>query len=159
LLASALLSLFVDPYRAFRVPGRLDDAFPRPRASQQVGLVKSLGVAHARPRTLVLGNSRAEIGFDPESPSWPAALRPVYSAAIPGSALKSDVRTLASALQAGEVRHLVIGLEFLDFLTEPDEPEDVRDEMRDAGARGSTLRAVQTLFSLDSTIDSLATLS
>src|SRR4051812_5589558 len=82
--AAALVSAYVDPYRLLALPGRLDDAAARPRATQHVKLTKLLGVTRAAPRTAVLGNSRAEIGFDPRSPAWPAAWQPVYDAAIPG---------------------------------------------------------------------------
>lgn len=158
LMAGALLSLLIDPYRAFHVPGRLDDHFPRPRAAQQVRLTKTYGIAYVRPHTLVLGNSRAEIGFDPQSRAWPADWRPIYNAAIPGSSLTSDVRTLSHALQQTDVRHIVVGLEFLDFLTEPDAPlSDVGNGTSDDGA--AARQRLQTLFSLDAVVDALLTLA
>jgi hypothetical protein len=73
LLCACLLSLYVDPYRLFDAPGHLADAAPRPRAAQHVDLVKTHGIARAQPHTLILGNSRAEIGLDPRSSAWPAS--------------------------------------------------------------------------------------
>jgi hypothetical protein len=159
LIGVALLSLYVDPYRLFHLPRRLDDAIARPRATQHVVLTKTLGIAQVRPRTVVLGNSRAEIGFDPGASAWPASWQPVYNAAIPGAGLGQSVEMLAVALRSGEVRHVVVGLEFLDFLMDPDEPlADERD-----GDERTPLRtrweALRTLLTLDSAVDSVVTLA
>jgi hypothetical protein len=158
-LGAALLSLYVDPYRFFFLQGRLDDRFPRPRATQHIALTKLFGAMHVQPRTLILGNSRAEIGLDPRSQAWPSDWRPVYNGAIPGGWLKSDVDALVLALRNDQVQHVVIGLEFLDFLTDPDSPPPAQDADDDhTSMSGSRKDAVATLLSLDSLIDALRTL-
>jgi hypothetical protein len=155
----AVLSLYVDPYRIFYLPGRLDDAVARPRATQHVVLTKARGIAQVQPRTVVLGNSRAEVGFDPHAPAWPASWQPVYNAAVPGSGLAQSVDMLAQALRSGHVQHVVVGLEFLDFLTDADAPADAPAENPDPAALRPRRDALRTLLTLDSAVDSIVTLT
>lgn len=154
---AAAVALMVDPYRLGISPTGLREAAPRPRAVQQLPLVKRRGIVLAAPRTLILGNSRAEIGFDPRSAAWPGDWQVVYNAAIPGSWLRTDFATLGMALDNAPIRHVVIGLEFLDFLTEDDEPL-VDDDEAVASAAPTSAPALRTIFSLDSLADSVATI-
>ena len=159
LVAAALLSAYVDPYRVFDLPGHLDDASPRPRAEQQVRLTKVVGVQRVHPRTLVIGNSRAEIGLDPQSAEWPSSWQPVYNAAIPGTDLSTGIAMLEHALRVGKVAHVVVGLEFLDFLVAADEPSQEDPADADGAATESTRwQAARTLLTLDSILDAALTL-
>src|SRR3546814_466604 len=65
----------------------------------------------------ILGNSRADIGFDPESPAWPESFRPVYNFGIPGGGLYDVLRSYLLARDSG-VRRVVVGLDFADFLAD-----------------------------------------
>jgi hypothetical protein len=156
LVCAAVVSLLVDPYRLVGSPIGLRADAARPRAVQQLPLVKRRGIVRTAPRTLVLGNSRAEIGFDPRGAAWPGDWQVVYNAAIPGSWLKTDFATLRMALDNAPVGHVVIGLEFLDFLTAEDEPLEDDDETAPSTALTSA-PALRTLFSLDSVADSVVT--
>jgi len=156
LVCAAAVSLLVDPYRLVGSPLGLPEAASRPRAVQQLPLVKRRGIARTAPRTLILGNSRAEIGFDPGATAWPSDWQVVYNAAIPGSWLKTDFATLRTALDSARVIHVVIGLDFLDFLTEDDEPLEDGDDAAYSGALTSA-PALRTIFSLDSVADSVVT--
>jgi len=154
--AAAAFCALTDPYRLFDLPAGLATEAPRPRASQHVGLVKMLGISRVHPRTLILGNSRAEIGFDPLDREWPQAFRPVYNAAIPGSWLRDDIDTLTHALSTGNLEHVLIGLDFLDFLTDPGTPGK---EETAVSSRAHNLRieALKTVVTLDALIDSVLT--
>jgi len=152
-------SALVDPYWLFGAPDI--DGFNRikSRASQRGAVVKLHRIEAVSPRTVILGNSRAEVGFDPANPNWPEDWRPVFNAGLPGSGIATARQFLAQAKQAGEPRVIVIGLEFLDFLI---------DERATAlPAQASTLkpRAAATkfrayrdaLFSSGALVDSLLT--
>ena len=76
-----------------------------------------------RPASLVLGNSRAEIGFDPESPAWPESARPVFNLALPGAGIAAVADELAEALRSTSPRLVVVGLDFLDFRVDPSSDE------------------------------------
>lgn len=89
----------------------------KPASYLQVGPAKARRFARAHPATVILGNSRADIGFDPESPAWPESFRPVYNFGIPGGGLYDVLRSYLLARDSG-VRRVIIGLDFADFLAD-----------------------------------------
>jgi hypothetical protein len=163
LAAVATLNYCVDPYRLWQPARGLAAQSVRPRAVQQVALLKARGLERTHARTLVLGNSRAEIGFDPRSDAWPSALLPVYNAAIPGSTIRASTEYLEGALAAGDVSTVVVGLDFPDFLTEPEATQAHGDP--DHTPRAFQLgwrRAyadLQIVLSLDTLFDAIVTLA
>ena len=163
LAAVASLNYGVDPYRLWEPAWGLSAQSVRPRAVQQVALLKARGMERTRARTLVLGNSRAEIGFDPRSDAWPSALLPVFNAAIPGSTIRASTEYLEGALAAGDVGTVVVGLDFPDFLTEPDATPAHSDPDRAPRAfQHGTRRAyadLQIALSLDTLFDAIVTLA
>ena len=120
MLGASLVNVTVDPYRVFG--SRVVEGFNalKPRATQRIRESKSSQVVRVRPGTLILGNSRAEVGFDPQSRLWPADARPVYNFAIPGSGIASARDHFRLALEAGRLKRVVLGVDFLDFLVRPD---------------------------------------
>ncbi len=104
----------------------------------------------------IFGNSRAEIGFDPEHPGF-VALGGAFNHAIPGTSVATSSRQMHWLIEAGCAPHtVVLGLEFFDFLggTAVDESNAL------IGAPHIDLAAVaETLLSLSALRDSLATLA
>lgn len=89
----------------------------KPASYLQVGPAKARRFARANPATVILGNSRADIGLDPGSPAWPEAFRPVYNFGIPGGGLYDVLRSYLLARDHG-VGRAIIGLDFADFLAD-----------------------------------------
>lgn len=120
------INLLVDPYGVFRVLDRNGINRVKPSAGLHGPMVKAYQVLRARPRSLVLGNSRAEVGFDPESPAWPEAARPVFNLALPGTGTDATVHYLQHALansDQGRKPSLVVwGVDFMDFLVDGGQP-------------------------------------
>jgi hypothetical protein len=156
---AATVVLYADPYRLFRLPGAWPEAYPRPRAGQQMRLLKQAGIAALHPKTLVLGNSRAEIGFDPASTHWRDDALPVYNAAEPGTGIDVQVNTLSFALEHAPVRRLVVGLDFVDFIAESDIPDEEDDHGPTKHGTISYSGGLKTLFTLDALVDALVTLT
>jgi len=158
LFAVVAVNLVVDPYGLFRmvdVPGlnRI-----KSQAGERAALFKRTGVERMRPASLVLGNSRAEIGFDPESPAWPESARPVFNLALPGAAVAAVAGELAEALRSASPRLVVVGLDFLDFRVDPLSDETFTAQPGDADSfRGLRDRAA-ALLTLNALADSLATI-
>ncbi len=157
LASAAVLSVAVNPYDIYEVP-RFDGLnSKKPKVLNHIVLAKQRQAGRIRPRTILLGNSRVYIGFDPASEIWPETVRPVYNFAIPGDDLSEVLRNLESAPERSKVRSAVVGLDFMDFLFPracklPPEPE--RESIR---WRAETL--LQTTLSLQSLKDSIRTLS
>ena len=123
LLLAAAFNYLADPYRRyFGADAPL--AGHRPQAQTQVPLVKIQGIRRLQPRTLLLGNSRTEIGFDPLSPAFAGLPQPVYNAGMPGRGVHECLRVLQQALLDAPVEELWLGVDFFDFLTNNTLPSD-----------------------------------
>jgi len=125
---AAGVNYVVDPYGAHRAFVWEGFNARKPDAGTYGPLVKARGIERVRPRGLVLGNSRAEVGFDPEHQAWPAEARPVYNAALPGKGTHASLRYLQHALVAGDLRVVVVGLDLMDFLVPPSAVAAGREE-------------------------------
>jgi hypothetical protein len=133
LLTIAVLGLTIatDPYRTFGMPAVTGWTELKPRAYQQIGIAKLYQLDRIAPNTLVLGNSRTEIGLDPTSPKWPATLRPVFNAAVAGGNVYTSLLMLREDLALRRPEAIVLGLDFLDFMTEANAPRrPTEDEQR-----------------------------
>jgi len=157
-VAVVAVNFVIDPYGLFcvvDVPGlnRI-----KSQAGERAVLFKRAGVERMRPAGLVLGNSRAEIGFDPESPAWPESARPVFNLALPGAGIAAVADELAEALRTASPRLVVVGLDFLDFRVDPSSDESFTAQPADIDPfRGLRDRAT-ALLTLNTLADSLATI-
>ena len=130
-LATALVTLFllslgcigltvlVDPYRMFGTRAIAGLNVLKPRVYEHADLAKTYLIERVRPRTILLGNSRTEIGFDPQSKVWPATWQPVFNAALSGRSLFVALRMLQEAIAAAPVKRAILQVDFPDFLTAP----------------------------------------
>jgi len=113
---AVLLGVLVDPYRMFGTPGLPGWTTLKPRIYERPGIAKIYQLERIAPRTVLLGNSRVEIGFDPASPEWPADTRPIFNAAMAGQGLFTALLMLREAIATGKLKTAVVGIDFLDFL-------------------------------------------
>jgi hypothetical protein len=158
LVAVVAVNVVVDPYGLFRivdVPGlnRI-----KSQAGERAALFKRTGVERMRPAGLVLGNSRAEIGFDPESPAWPESARPVFNLALPGAGIAAVADELAEALRSTSPRLVVVGLDFLDFRVDPSSDESFTAQPANADSTRGLRDRAAALLTLNALADSLTTI-
>jgi len=113
--AITTINLVVDPYGVYGLIRIEGFNSVKVRAQQRGWLSKSHNLARVGPRSLILGNSRAEVGFDPSHPGWPADGRPAYNYALPGVGLSASLDQLDYALRTAPIRTVVLGLDFRDF--------------------------------------------
>ena len=124
-LAVAVFNAIVDPYGLIRSVDRAGFNRVKPAAGAHGAMAKAYQVLRVQPGALILGNSRAEVGFDPQHPAWPAAAQPVFNLALPGTDTSTSVQSLQHVLAsaAGGHPHLVVwGVDFMDFLVDPRMP-------------------------------------
>lgn len=177
LMLSAALNYVVDPYGLYRWVELEGFNKLKPKSGPNGRLVKPYRVVEVHPKTLILGNSRAEVGFDPESPQWPAAFRPVFNMALPASGIETSLRSLQHSIAAGKPALAVIDVDFFDFLSndepnnrrpgQPSEPSDFEKRLLiNADGSRNRSRTIQRikdhatmLFSLNALIDSLQTIA
>lgn len=104
------LNVLVDPFGIYRivlVPGFND---VKTGAGNHVRMAKAGAVRALRPRAIVLGNSRAEFGINPDHPGWRA--QPVYNLGISGANIYEILRYFE---HANRIQHIEQALLMLDF--------------------------------------------
>ena len=117
------LTTIVDPYRLFGTAEIAGWTALKPRIYEQRGIAKTYQLERIVPATLLLGNSRVEIGLDPESAQWPRDSGPVFNAAEGGASLFVAWRRLQEAIAVSPPKVVILGLDFPDFLERPSDPQ------------------------------------
>jgi hypothetical protein len=124
LLSVGIFNLIVDPYGIFRFVDNPGFNSVKPRAGSHGAVSKAYQVLHVRPKGLILGNSRAEVGFDPMHPAWPTNAHPVYNLALPGTGTHISLQYLqhvlanAKKLNVDTPKVVVWGIDIMDFLVD-----------------------------------------
>ena len=110
------LNLRVDPFglaapdAASRVAGVVEGV--RPGAFWR----KALTMSEAKPRTVILGTSRAEFGLDPRHPGFAARYQPVLNLAIGALSIEQIRLLLIHANTRSPLSMAIIGLDMESFL-------------------------------------------
>jgi len=109
----ALFNWFINPYGYFDAP-RLKGINEKSLGfNHRLRLAKALAIDKIRPATVIVGNSRAEAGYDADHPG--ITERPAYNLAMGGAGLEEVYRYILDALDTGQLRHLIIGADFFMF--------------------------------------------
>ncbi len=118
LLGTAALNWVVDPYAVFgtRFPG-ID--LNKPGPTDHPSLSKVYLLERSNPNTLLIGASRVDIGLNPESPEWPADLRPVFNLGVPGAGIADQANLLRHALEVTRPKRVFIGIGLDDCFVMP----------------------------------------
>src|SRR5215213_9326592 len=97
-VVTVVFTIFVDPYRMFGTPIVRGLTELKPRAVEQMGIAKTYQLERIAPKTLLLGNSRTEIGLDPMSSQFPEEQRAVFNAAYAGRDICTSLLMLRDAI-------------------------------------------------------------
>ncbi len=161
----ALFNAVIDPYGLFRWIDRTGFNEIKPRAVQRSVAFKYRAIDFISPNTVLLGNSRAEMGWDPgHLPE--ARFGKVVNAGLPGTGLAAMIPVADHAWARSRPAILLIGVEFFDCLEDgqppaPHPPAVVPWASADAGSWSLALLGAfaSETISLDATLDSLQTLA
>ena len=120
LLVAMTVNYFVNPYAMFNTANISGFNEIKPALQTRVSQAKPYQVLGVQPKGLIIGNSRPEMGLNPDHLCWPESAGPVFNMAAPGISFYRQVRFAQHAIAAGEVELVVLGLDFIDFLVRPD---------------------------------------
>jgi hypothetical protein len=121
IIATGLINLIIDPYGTFRVVDIKGVNHIKPYPDHDIETIKSQALRHMSPDALILGNSRAEVGFDPMHDAWKTAgYRSVYNAAIAGTSPSTAWNQLQKVAQRQPPKFILLGIDFFDFPIAPD---------------------------------------
>jgi hypothetical protein len=108
----------IDPYGLYGIMNYPNINQVKPGISRYLYEIKLAHVKHLNSEALILGNSRAEIGFDPESPSLKKLNYSTYNLAIRGTNMMTSYRQLQYFEHIKlKPKLAILGLDFLDFLS------------------------------------------
>ena len=118
-IATIAFTIAVDPYRMFGTPTVRGLTELKPRAAEQMSIAKTYQLERVAPKTLLLGNSRTEIGLDPTSRQFPPEQRAVFNAAYAGRDVCTSLLMLRDAIAVRVPENIILAVEFQDILSVP----------------------------------------
>lgn len=157
--AVASLNLSADPYWLFSLVGAAERATVKIRPEGNVASVKLLNAVAAQPDVLILGNSRADVGFDPANPALAALGTRRYNLAVPGQSIAAQAAAFDALAERSAIRTVVLGIDFQDFVINA-APADDAGESDTPDLDGLRRRErAKALFTMAGTRDSILTLA
>jgi hypothetical protein len=161
LIGAALIAAFVglvDPYGLYGLVSRTNFNAVKPGLSRYQVEIKQDHAVRRIPKFVILGNSRAEIGFDPKAPVFDTS-GGGYNLAIPGTGISTSARQLTQLVAAGvKPETVILGVEFIDFLDAAAARPAAATASQAPPARGPQFWRFDALFSLASVKDAIRTL-
>ena len=91
----------------------------KPAMYNRVRLLKAYEVRRVQPDSIVLGTSRVHLGISPRHPGWAGRYRHRYNLAFDGATTKEMYAYLKHADAAGDLRHVMLGLDTYHLSTTP----------------------------------------
>lgn len=117
ILVVIIFVIAIDPYRLYGFIEYRGLNAVKPGLGRYQNEIKLLQGAKARPNAFIMGNSRAEIGFDPDVPEFHQHNLTAYNFAIPGIGIDTVSKQLDFlAYEDIQPKFILLGMEFLDFI-------------------------------------------
>lgn len=158
-LCVTLFVIVIDPYRLYGLLDREGFNQVKPGLDRYQEKIKLIGAKRVNSDMIILGNSRAEIGFDPEDKILLKAGLSSYNLAIPGTGIDTARRQLNYLYAANQKpKMFILGVDFLDFLSDPKVNPTTKLALKKALDVDSYKWQFDVGFSLPSVLDSLKTL-
>lgn len=116
-VAVGVFNVLIDPLGVFDTPKVASLNAIKPHLDHHRELARWTAARRLCPDTAIFGNSRAEIGFDPQSPLLVERGLVAFNHAIPGTGVGLSYRQMAWLEAAGcAPKTIFLGVEFFDFL-------------------------------------------
>lgn len=154
-LLSVAFVVLVDPYGLYRLAEREGVNAVKPMPGRYHYQIKLANARRVQAPVLLLGNSRVEVGIDPES----AALGGnAFNLGLAGTGIGTAVQQLRALREDGQrPRQIIAGMEFMDAVTPP--AAAPRRAPAAAPPKSALAWQLDALFSLYSVKDALFTLA
>jgi len=115
-LLFGLFNYTVDPYMLFMSTRFQGVNEKKPTAINRSALYKLYNIKEIKPETVIIGNSRPEMGINTNSVCWSKKFGKVYSLTFPGLGTYAHARALFHAIAVSDVKHIFMAVDFADFL-------------------------------------------
>ncbi len=110
------INYIVDPYMVFQSKRISSFNDKKPAAANRSALYKPYNITNVQPKTIIVGNSRPEMGIDPNSTCWPSDTGTVYNLTFPGQSTYNQTLALFHAVSKGQIKRILLAVDFSDFL-------------------------------------------
>ena len=114
------LNLVVDPYLVFDSPRIKGSNQVKVAINDYVGTAKAFEPFRHNTDVLLAGNSRIEMGLDPDHDCFVKLGLDAYNLGIPGAAVGQQLNYILNVVYAQPVRRVYLSVDFLDFLVSDD---------------------------------------
>jgi len=149
---------FIDPLGIFGSPRISGLNATKPYLDHHRDLTRWEATRQLCPTAGIFGNSRAEIGFDPEHPAFEQLGLVAFNHAIPGTSINTALRQLRWLQDIGcSPKVIILGVEFFDFLGSPPAPSTASP--LPAAPRIDATVLGETVFSVTALRDSVTTIA
>lgn len=160
LAAVGTFNLVIDPYSIYNVVSRPGLNAVKPEVTKHLRMAKAKSVSWANPDTLILGSSTAETGLDPAGLH---AAKSAYNLGLSGANIYEVRRYYQHARATARIKRVILVVDLFMFNANLPNRPDFDEQVLNVNADGSPNRRISklnlaTLFSLDTTRASLATL-
>ncbi|MGK7927405.1 MAG: hypothetical protein AB4290_19550 [Spirulina sp.] len=127
ILAIVFFNLSVDPYNVLKSPHIKGFNQAKPEQDTQVRLFKAIEITRLKPKTVLLGTSRTDVGLDVTHPRL-EQLTPVYNLGILGANMYETKRYLEHAIaNQSDLRRVILGIDFFAFNHNRSDKADFRE--------------------------------
>ena len=104
----AVINIAVDPYDVMGAPRIAGFNQFKVEAPYHTVLAKTYQIRRTQPTTVLFGSSVVNVGLDPKSSIWPAAMRPVYNFGVPAMGVQGNYEALKYAAAVSAVRNAIV---------------------------------------------------
>ena len=154
------LNVFIDPLGVFAAPRISGINSLKPYLDHHQDLARWMAAKRLCPSAAIFGNSRAQIGFDPEHPAFHNAGLEAFNHAIPGSSVNLAFNQLNWLIEAGcTPKVAILGIEFFDFLGATSPATPLSASNTEPAPRFDGRFFAETVFSVSGIRDSVNTIS
>ncbi|NJR38262.1 MAG: hypothetical protein HC781_04690 [Leptolyngbyaceae cyanobacterium CSU_1_4] len=157
-LIVASFNAWIDPYNVMaKTVSKVNEL--KPKSGNDARRFKAINVIRIKPKTIFLGNSRADIGLDPEHSAL-SNNAPAYNLALPSGDIYEAMRYLQHVLaNQPNLKQVVIGVDLIAFKAKTNEGELDPEQAARLGTTQYMPHLPSLLFSTDTFTSSLSTLA
>ena len=110
-----IVNAVIDPFDIYKFKYLTGINEIKSEIGSHVRLNKAHAVKRLEPEAVILGTSRAEFGLDPDHVGWREDAVPRYNLGLPDASAYEMRRYLEHANAVGNLKQVVIGLDFMSF--------------------------------------------
>lgn len=119
---TVVINYLIDPYLMLGVERRRGLNQVKVAINEHVHLSKAYHPTFNNWDTLIVGNSRVEMGLDPRHRCFTSTSARVYNLGLPGAGLRGQLEYALNIIYAQPVRQVYLSIDFVDFLMREGRP-------------------------------------